>query len=51
MDLAKETTPFVVAEGHGWLVRRYDSPRALQFLAMIEAMKPLKVISVGVHHH
>lgn len=41
------TTPLVIAEGHGWFLRRYDRTRALQFLAMIEAMKPLGVVPVG----
>jgi predicted nucleic acid-binding protein len=41
------TTPLVVAEGHGWFVRRYDVSRGLQFLAMIEAMRPLRVLRVG----
>ena len=41
------TTTLVVAEGHGWFLRRYDRTRALQFLAMIEAMAPLKIASVG----
>ncbi len=41
------TTTLVIAEGHGWFLRRYDRNRALQFLAMIEAMTPLRVISVG----
>ena len=41
------TTTLVVAEGHGWFLRRYDRARALQFLAMIEAMTPLRVIAVG----
>jgi predicted nucleic acid-binding protein len=41
------TTPLVVAEGHGWFLRRYDRARALQFLAMIEAMTPLTVALVG----
>lgn len=41
------TTPLVIAEGHGWFLRRYDSTRALQFLAMIEAMKPLTVLAIG----
>ena len=41
------TTTLVVAEGHGWLLRRYERSRALQFLAMIEAMTPLRVIAVG----
>jgi predicted nucleic acid-binding protein len=41
------TTTLVVAEGHGWFLRRYDRTRALQFMAMIEAMRPLKVASAG----
>jgi predicted nucleic acid-binding protein len=41
------TTPLVVAEGHGWFLKRYDSSRALQFLAMVDAM-PLKVSPVGL---
>ncbi|MFV2066165.1 MAG: type II toxin-antitoxin system VapC family toxin [Pirellulales bacterium] len=41
------TTPLVVAEGHAWFLRRFDRNRALQFLAMIEEMEPLRVLSVG----
>ena len=41
------TTPLIIAEGHGWFLRRYDRTKALQFLAMIEVMTPLKVIPVG----
>jgi predicted nucleic acid-binding protein len=41
------TTTLVVAEGHGWFLRRYDQGRALQFLAMIEQMRPLTVLPVG----
>ena len=41
------TTTLVVAEGHGWFLRRFDSSRALLFLAMIEAMVPLRVVGVG----
>jgi len=41
------TTTLVVAEGHAWFLRRYDRSRALQFLAMIEEMRPLTVLSVG----
>lgn len=41
------TTTLVVAEGHAWFLRRYDRTRALQFLAMIEAMTPLTIASVG----
>jgi predicted nucleic acid-binding protein len=40
------TTPLVVSEGHAWFLRRYDQTRGLQFLAMIEDMRPLKVIGV-----
>jgi len=45
------TTTLVIAEGHGWFLRRYDRTRALQFLAMIEAMTPLRVASVGPAEH
>lgn len=41
------TTTLVIAEGHAWFLRRYDHTRALQFLAMIEEMRPLRVGSVG----
>jgi predicted nucleic acid-binding protein len=41
------TTTLVVAEGHAWFLRRYDRTRALQFLAMVEDMSPLKVAAVG----
>ena len=41
------TSSLVVAEGHGWFLRRYDRTRALHFLAMIEDMKPLDVLTVG----
>lgn len=39
------TTTLVVAEGHAWFLRRYDRYRALQFLALVEVMKPLRVIA------
>jgi predicted nucleic acid-binding protein len=41
------TTSLVLAEGHGWFLRRYDQTRALQFLAMIEVMTPLSVLAIG----
>lgn len=41
------TTTLVVGEGHGWFLRRYDRTRALQFIAMVEAMTPLRVLGVG----
>ena len=40
------TSALVVAEGHGWFLRRYDRSRALQFLAMVEDMKPLSILPV-----
>jgi len=41
------TTSLVEAEGHAWFLRRYDRTRALQFLAMLEEMKFLRVLAVG----
>lgn len=41
------TTTLVIAEGHAWFLRRYDRMRALQFIAMVEAMTPLTVAPVG----
>jgi predicted nucleic acid-binding protein len=40
------TSPLVVAEGHGWFLRRHDRGRALQFLAFIEALTPLSVLDL-----
>jgi len=40
------TTALVVAEGHGWFLRRYDAAKGLQFLSMVETM-PLHMASVG----
>jgi predicted nucleic acid-binding protein len=40
------TTGLVIAEGHGWFLHRYDRSRAIQFLAMIEQMTPLVVLSI-----
>ena len=41
------TTTLVNAEGHGWFLKRYDRTKALEFLNMVEAMRPLKIIPVG----
>jgi predicted nucleic acid-binding protein len=41
------TTTLVVAEGHGWFLRRFDTTRGLQFLAMVQTMRPLRVHAVG----
>lgn len=39
------TTTLVVAEGHGCFVKRFDSYRGLEFLAMLDAMRPLEIIA------
>jgi len=41
------TTTLVIAEGHGWFLKRYDRSKALEYLGMIESMHPLKITSVG----
>jgi len=41
------TTSLVVAEGHAWFLKRYDRARAMSFLAMLDAMPFLKILSVG----
>ena len=41
------TTSLVIAEGHGWFLKRYDKTRALQFMAFIETMNMLTIIGVG----
>jgi len=42
------TSALVVAEGHGWFLRRYDSQRAIQFLAFLDALTAVKVVPFGV---
>jgi predicted nucleic acid-binding protein len=37
------TSSLVVAEAHGWFLRRYDRHRAIQFLAFIDALPGLTV--------
>ncbi len=37
------TSSLVVAEGHGWFLRRYDRHRAIQFLAFIDALPELRI--------
>ena len=39
------TTPLVIAEGQGWFLKRYDRNRALQFIAMIDTMRILKILT------
>jgi len=37
------TSALVIAEGHGWFLRRYDQRRAMQFLSFIEELTPLVI--------
>jgi predicted nucleic acid-binding protein len=37
------TSALVVAEGHGWFLRRYDGARAIQFLNFLHELKPLTI--------
>lgn len=37
------TSSLVIAEGHGWFLRRYDQRRALQFLAFIDVLPKLTI--------
>lgn len=37
------TSSLVVAEGHGWFLRRYDQHRAIQFLNFVDALPGLTV--------
>ena len=41
------TSALVVSEGQGWFLKRYDSTRALQFLAFLEDLDPLEIAPVG----
>lgn len=41
------TTTLVIAEGHGWFLKRFDRSRALQFLTMVEDMTALQVLMTG----
>ena len=43
------TSTLVIAEGHGWFLKRYDRTKALQFISMVEAMQPLTIHAVGAH--
>ena len=37
------TSALVVAEGHGWFLRRYDQRRAVQFLNFLDALPGLAI--------
>ncbi len=40
---ALTTSSLVIAEGHGWFLRRYDRHRAMQFLAFLDTLPTLVV--------
>lgn len=42
------TSALVVAEGHGWFLRRYDQQRALQFLHFVHELVPLRTLTFGL---
>jgi predicted nucleic acid-binding protein len=39
------TSALVVAEGHGWFLRRYDVRRAVEFLNFVDVLPALKIES------
>lgn len=45
------STELVIAEGHGWFLKRFDRARALQFLSFIETLQPLKLLPVRAEEH
>jgi predicted nucleic acid-binding protein len=40
------TSALVIAEGHGWFLRRYDHNRAVQFLAFVDELPALTIQAV-----
>jgi predicted nucleic acid-binding protein len=42
------TSALVVAEGHGWFLRRYDQRRALEFLSFLQELAVLQVAPFGL---
>ena len=38
------TSALVIAEGHGWFLRRYDQRRAVEFLAFLRTLPALTVV-------
>ena len=41
------TSALVLAEGHGWFLRRYDHGRAVQFLSFVDALPRLNIEPFG----
>src|SRR4051794_38422449 len=44
---ALTTSALVVAEGHGWFLRRYDALRAIQFLNFVHELDVLTIEAFG----
>ena len=42
------TSALVLAEGHGWFLRRYDQRRALEFLNFVNALPALTIAGFDV---
>ena len=42
------TSALVIAEGHGWFLRRYDQGRAVQFLAFVDELPSLTIEPFGL---
>jgi len=43
------TSALVVAEGHGWFLRRYDQRRAVHFLNFIHELTNLRIEAFDAH--
>jgi predicted nucleic acid-binding protein len=41
------TSALVIAEGHGWFLRRYDQRRAVEFLSFIKDLMVMRVAPFG----
>lgn len=38
------TSALVIAEGHGWFLRRYDGRRAIEFLNFVDELPRLRIV-------
>ena len=43
------TSSLVIAEGHGWFLRRYDQDRAIQFLGFVAALPNFSIEPFDQH--
>lgn len=42
------SSALVIAEGHGWFLRRYDQQRAIQFLAFVHALADMVIVPFDI---